>query len=364
MSPLRRWSCVGLLGLALACGGNEGSSGDPELAGSLGEDRIIGGAAFTGVPAVGSLIRSGASHCTATLIDAKRIVTAAHCFYGLATPSAYKFAIGPNAKSPEKTYGIASIRVHSGFNVSTVVDDIAVATLTTTATETPVKVLDNLDSSWVGASLTFVGYGVDNGQRQSGNGVKRSVIMPISEVGATQFAYETAGKNTCNGDSGGPAFFIDQAGNYLLAGITSYGDTYCTQYGVDTLVPAYSGWLSVSTYAPNQATNTPPADPCNGETFEGRCSGTTVTWCENQQVYQVDCAKRAKVCGFSESDGYTGCIAKPAPVDPCKGETYRGRCDGNTVVWCESNAVQQIDCAEHNGVCGYDAGRAISNCAY
>lgn len=363
MSPTLRWSSLGLLSAALACAGSV-PTGTPELEGSISEDRIVGGAAFSGAPGVGALLRNGAPHCTGTLVDNRRVVTAAHCFYNNANPASWRFVVGSNAKAPDETYAVASIRVHPSFSMSTVVHDIAVVTLSTSATEAPMKVLDNLDSSWVGAELFFVGYGVDNGQRQSGLGIKRAVSMPISEVGPSQFAYETAGKNTCSGDSGGPAFFVDQQGTFLLAGVTSYGDTYCTQYGVDTIVPEYAAWIGVTGTAPNSAPPPEPVDPCGGETFEGRCTGNTVTWCEDDHVYEVDCSIRGKVCGFSELDGFTGCMARPRSNDPCGGETYKGRCSGESVIWCEGNAVQRIDCGANGGACTYDSTRGINNCTY
>ena len=364
MSPSLRWGSLSLLTAALACAGSE-PPGTLDLEGSVSEDRIVGGAAFSGAPGVGSLLRNGAPHCTGTLIDNRRVVTAAHCFHSNATPSSWRFVTGSNANAPDKVYSVASIRVHSGFNLSTVLNDVAVVTLSTTATETPLKVLDNLDSTWLGAELFFVGYGVDNGQRQSGMGVKRADSMPISEIGSSQFAYDTAGKNTCSGDSCGPAFFVDQQGTFLLAGVTSYGDTYCTQYGVDTIIPAYLAWIGVAGTAPNSAPPPEPVDPCGGETFEGRCSGTVVTWCEDDRIYEVDCALRSKTCGFSQLDGFTGCLARSSTTtDPCNGETYKGRCSGDTVIWCEANAVKQIDCAANGGDCAYDGTRGINNCSY
>jgi len=74
--------------------------------------------------------------------------------------------------------------------------------------------------------------------------VKRVVTIPISQVAATQFAYQAAGKNTCNGDSGGPAFATDASGNLTVAGVTSYGDQSCTQYGVDTRVDTFQSFIA------------------------------------------------------------------------------------------------------------------------
>lgn len=373
MMPVRAVPAILLCVGAFACsqGSNDGAAADLPV-GSL-EARIVGGAAFAGVPAVGAITLNGQMWCTGTLISARRVVTAAHCLSDYAA-SSFRFAIGPNAASPEKTYAITGGAQYPGWSEDTLVGDIAYLTLAQDATETPVSVLNTFDSSWLNVSLTFVGYGVEDGQRQSGAGVKRAVIMPISEVGSTQFAYETAGKNTCNGDSGGPAFFIDQGGNYLLVGTTSYGDTYCTQYGVDTTVPAYISWLGVTGVAPSSTSTTTTtttttdddtSDACGGETFVGRCSGSTVVWCENDTVYQTDCARRNKSCAYSDVEGYYGCMVQAvAATDPCQGETFQGRCSGSTVIWCESGSVKTIACGDWGGTCAYDSDRQLSNCFY
>ncbi len=374
MSNLRASSLCIVLS-AVACADPGSSPAAASFSASTVENRIVGGAAFAGLPAVGAVTYQGQMWCTGTLISARKVVTAAHCLSDV-SPSSLGFTIGTSVDAPEKTYAISGGAQYPGWNESTLSGDIAYLTLAQDATETPVKLLNNLDSSWVGVELTFVGYGVDDGQRQSGSGVKRAVIMPISEVGSTQFAYQTAGKNTCNGDSGGPAFFVDQGGNYLLAGTTSYGDTYCTQYGVDTTVPAYLSWLGATGTAPSatttttadddDTTTTTTTDPCGGETYIGRCSGDTVVWCENSTVYEVDCSRRNKTCVYSDYDGYYGCAVKTqtTTTDPCKGETYQGRCSGSTVIWCENGTVQSLACGDYGGTCDYDTSRGISNCFY
>lgn len=109
-----------------------------------------------------------------------------------------------------------------------------------------------------------------------------------------------------------------------------------------------------------------PSDPCRGETYLGRCSGETVVWCESNTVKQVDCASRGKVCGYqNDAIGYNCLTAPtPAPADPCQGESYLGRCDGNTVIWCENNQVRTIDCAANanNSTCGYQDSQIGYNC--
>ncbi len=55
-----------------------------------------------------------------------------------------------------------------------------------------------------------------------------------------------------------------------------------------------------------------------------------------------------------------GAAATPAPSDPCNGITYAGQCNGNTVVWCENNQLQQLACGSKS--CGWDGGSSFFNC--
>ncbi len=113
---------------------------------------------------------------------------------------------------------------------------------------------------------------------------------------------------------------------------------------------------------PAPTTPPPPApasDPCGGETFEGRCDGDSLVWCENQQVKTADCAARGLDCGYQDDSVGNNCVAAAPAPDPCGGETWAGRCDGDTLIWCEANAVQQATC---NGTCGWQSEDVGNNC--
>jgi secreted trypsin-like serine protease len=267
---------------------------------SNGENResIVGGTATSAFPAVGALTKNGSPFCTGTVIAPRRVATAAHCLTGIGI-SGMRFAFGQSAFAPTQTIAVVAIQPHPSYDDAQLTNDIGVVTLASDAPVTPIKILGSMDKSWVGKSLTFVGYGVSNGKTQTGGGTKRSVTMPISQVWSTQFAYQTAGKNTCNGDSGGPAF-ANVNGELFLAGTTSYGDATCTQYGVDTRADAFASFLGAS-----QAPPPPPQDPCKGETYAGRCSGKTVIWCDQNQVHQFTCSNR---CGLNANAGYYDCL--------------------------------------------------------
>jgi len=204
---------------------------------------IVGGQATSGYAAVGALTQRGRSFCTGTVVTKRLVVTAAHCLQDVRA-SGIRFALGSNASTPEAQLGVTRIVSHPEYDAKRLTNDIGVVVLSQDAPVTPIEINDTMSSSWVGRALTFVGYGVTNGVGKGGSGVKRAVDIVVSEVNSTQFAYEDARKNTCFGDSGGPAFAKDAAGDLVLVGVTSYGDRTCTQFGVDTRVDAYRTWIA------------------------------------------------------------------------------------------------------------------------
>ncbi len=331
----------------LACG-----EGSPEVA----KQRIVGGSATTMLPAVGALVYYGGMHCTGTLIAPRKVVTAAHCTKGVSA-SGLRFVLGASIASPEASLAVASVKPHPSFSSSSLANDIGLVTLAADAPVAPLGVLGAMDSSFVGKKLLFVGYGASNGVNQTGAGQKRAVTMSIAKVSATTFSYQDPGRNTCNGDSGGPAFVQDAAGAYLVAGVTSYGDATCTSYGVDTRVDPYLSFLGVSA---GGSSSTPAPSGCGSETWEGRCSGSTVIWCEENQVQKLDCAGKGMTCAYDSSKAYYGCAQPPVASDPCQGETYEGRCDGNTLIWCESQQVKQASCGTRT--CSFDGAHGYYNC--
>lgn len=46
-------------------------------------------------------------------------------------------------------------------------------------------------------------------------------------------------------------------------------------------------------------------NPCRGETYEGRCLGKLLIWCEDRRVWSVDC-KRA--CGWDSTNCFYNCL--------------------------------------------------------
>lgn len=228
-----------------------GKADDAAPAGDVEAPRIVGGsgdAAHAFVVGVGDETQA---FCSGTVISRRTVITAGHC-YGSITRVYFGSDITDIGRA-------MSIRVskevrHPGFASSetSITNDLTMLLLAEDAPVQPAPLLrETLDntSTYIGPKFLFVGYGVTDGPSQTGFGVRRSVEFPIAAVGpasidgtsgkinATQFYYHAAGKNTCNGDSGGPAF-VARGGIMRHAGVTSFGDGSCQQYGADARTDA------------------------------------------------------------------------------------------------------------------------------
>jgi hypothetical protein len=85
-----------------------------------------------------------------------------------------------------------------------------------------------------GQAIRHVGFGLNNPEDRTGNGVKREVSLPVQRVDALHLTYGAPGKNTCQGDSGAPGLMpLGPNGEETVVGVVSHGDTGCSLYGVD-----------------------------------------------------------------------------------------------------------------------------------
>jgi len=220
---------------------------------------IVGGAPENGFEAVGALMQDGEAYCTGTLVDPTTVVTAAHCNPD-GSAAGIQFAFGADVRDGGNGINLVNVTNHPQYDDVDIVNDIAVLKLEHAVDVTPIPVMNQtMGQDWIGRDVTFVGYGI-TGPNDEVTGVKRSVVIPLTEVAETTFTYASPGKNTCQGDSGGPALALVDGG-FRLIGVTSYGDQDCAEYGVNTRVDAYLDFIDADMSQP-----APP--PAGGECAE------------------------------------------------------------------------------------------------
>jgi MYXO-CTERM domain-containing protein len=201
-------------------------------------------------PAVVALLVRGQVFCTGVLIAKNVVATAAHCV-SPSPPDQVFFGAKPSSK--RGTFiAVSDHRAHPDFDEDTLANDIAVVGLATRAPVPPLPVLtEALDASWVGRPLRLVGFGAPASGAEN-DLHKRSGATTIERLGAADFVFRPGPSQTCNGDSGGPAF-ATVGDREVVVGLASSGDASCRTYGRHVRVDTYAAFLA--TYAEAYSTH-------------------------------------------------------------------------------------------------------------
>jgi secreted trypsin-like serine protease len=237
--------------------GDPASSNVPAYAATVGLHFKIAGPHFSATPG-----------CSGTLIASDVVLTAGHCLAkqggGAISPASVLVFFGDASNDPAGIFRtVAETAVHPQYNGFSLVNDLAILRLSSPAPVAPIANLPAslaFDNADVGTSLDFVGFGYSD-LAKTDYGVKLHNTIPLGALGcpqavypacpagaptSTQFSYSQSDggqvEGPCNGDSGGPAF-VSYSGTTYVAGVTSYGDGPCDDYGVSTNVAAFAGWI-------------------------------------------------------------------------------------------------------------------------
>jgi secreted trypsin-like serine protease len=215
-------------------------------------DRIVGGIPTSDYP---DCVATGGEDnwcCTGTLVAPNVVVTAGHCY----DPCAKRVFIGDDVTKPEAGREIEVARAvrHPEFNRSTLENDLTVLVLAEDANVEPRAFAEDgmLEAA---SSIRLAGYGNTDVWSSGGFGIRRMVDVPLAsndpKYGANVEYEFVAGspfldRDSCNGDSGGPAY-VKADGQWYLAGATSRATAstvrQCGDGGIYVRVRAFEDWI-------------------------------------------------------------------------------------------------------------------------
>jgi hypothetical protein len=164
--------------------------------------------------------------CSGVRLNSTTILTAAHCL------NEFVFSVLVEVSSGERI-APSRIELHPEATDlgSIFINDLALLTISPPEGEIAPPVVPIAERIATGDRLTILGYGVTDGLNPVISGGLHIGEMLVAEVTTNSIFSDYTPptlSNTCFGDSGGPAFIVDQNGGLALAGITSTGaDVSC-----------------------------------------------------------------------------------------------------------------------------------------
>ncbi|KAJ8719666.1 hypothetical protein PYW08_011841 [Mythimna loreyi] len=247
-----------------------------EEEGDQDPSRIVGGSASSlgqfpyqaGLLINFILNRQGA--CGGSLLNARRVLTAAHCWFdGITQARSLTVVLGSiRLFSGGTRLDSSTVVMHPNWDVSRIRNDVAVISLPSsvsfTNTIAPIALPsgNELNNQFAGATAVASGFGrTRDGEDLSVNQFLSHVSLPVISnavcrqatilfqilIHATNVCTSGAGgRGTCQGDSGGP-LVVNSNGRNILIGVTSFGTGRGCQSGDPAAyarVTSYVSWIN------------------------------------------------------------------------------------------------------------------------